>query len=370
VAGSSAEGDTSGRPANARGAPRASGGSSRTRGLVGTDGVAGTGGGTGIGGTPDAPGARPDVAALRAALPPALAECLDAFERHLRLEANRSEHTVRAYVGDVAGLLDHLAKLGGRAPSDLDLAVLRGWLAVVRQRGAARTTLARRAAAIRSFTGWARHTGLIDTNPGALLVSPRAHRTLPAVLDAAEAAAAMRVVEDAGVPVAPLVHRDRLILELLYATGIRVSELTGLDVDDVDRSRRVVRVMGKGAKERTVPYGLAAERALDGWLSGARADVAGPESGSALLLGARGRRIDPRTVRTVVHRAVGGVPGAPDIGPHGLRHSAATHLLDGGADLRSVQELLGHASLATTQLYTHISVERLRQTYARAHPRA
>jgi integrase/recombinase XerC len=315
-------------------------------------------------------GIRPEVAALRAALPPALADCLDAFERHLRLEANRSAHTVRAYVGDIAGLLDHLARLGGREVVDIDLAVLRGWLAVLRQRGAARTTLARRAAAIRSFTAWARRTGRIETDPGALLASPRAHRTLPPVLDAAEAAAAMRAGTDDPAPSSPLVRRDRLILELLYATGIRVSELTGLDVDDVDRSRRVVRVMGKGAKERTVPYGVAAERALADWLGGARRELAGPQSGPALLLGARGRRIDPRTVRTVVHRAVGVVAGAPDIGPHGLRHTAATHLLDGGADLRSVQELLGHASLATTQLYTHISVERLRQTYARAHPRA
>ena len=157
---------------------------------------------------------------------------------------------------------------------------------------------------------------------------------------------------------------------MLYATGIRVSELVGLDIDDVDRGRRVVRVLGKGAKERTVPYGLAAERALDAWLSRGRGELVGASSGAALLLGARGGRIDPRTVRTVVHRAVAAMPGAPDIGPHGLRHSAATHLLDGGADLRMVQELLGHASLATTQLYTHISVERLRQTYARAHPRA
>jgi integrase/recombinase XerC len=170
-------------------------------------------------------------------------------------------------------------------------------------------------------------------------------------------------------PESPLGARDRLILELLYATGIRVSELVGLDIDDIDRGRRVLRVLGKGNKERTVPYGLAAERALDSWLR-LRPELARGTGGSALLLGARGGRIDPRTVRTVVHRAVAGVPGAPDIGPHGLRHSAATHLLDGGADLRAVQELLGHASLATTQLYTHISVERLRQTYSRAHPRA
>jgi integrase/recombinase XerC len=275
---------------------------------------------------------------------------------------------VRAYLGDVVGLLDHLAKLGGRSVGDLDLAMLRGWLAILRRRGAARTSLARRAAALRTFTAWAHHTGRAETDAGALLASPRAHRTLPPVLDAAEAAAAMGSPDDP--PASALALRDRLILELLYATGIRVSELVGLDIDDVDRDRRVVRVLGKGAKERTVPYGLAAERALQDWSSRGRHDLIGPSSGAALLLGARGGRIDPRMVRTVVHRAVAAVPGAPDIGPHGLRHSAATHLLDGGADLRMVQELLGHASLATTQLYTHISVERLRQTYARAHPRA
>jgi integrase/recombinase XerC len=331
------------------------------------------------------PTVRLDTAALRAALPPALAEAADAYERHLLLEANRSPHTVRAYLGDVVGLLDHLAKLGGRRLADLDLAMLRGWLAILRERGAARTTIARRAAALRTFTAWAHHAGRTETDAGALLASPRAHRTLPPVLDAAEAAAAMGCGAgsggaagastgnaDDGLDAAAIVlgRRDRLILELLYATGIRVAELVGLDLDDIDRSRRVVRVLGKGAKERTVPYGLAAERALEEWLSRARAELVGPVSGTALLLGARGRRIDPRTVRTVVHRAVAAVPGAPDIGPHGLRHSAATHLLDGGADLRVVQELLGHASLATTQLYTHISVERLRQTYARAHPRA
>jgi integrase/recombinase XerC len=253
---------------------------------------------------------------------------------------------------------------------DLDLSRLRGWLAILTNQGAARTSIARHAAALRTFTAWARRTGRIETDPGALLVSPRAHRTLPPVLDAREAAAAMTAAEHGPDTDSPLALRDRLIVEMLYATGIRVAELVGLDIDDVDRGRRVVRVLGKGAKERSVPYGVAAERALEAWLRRGRPELATPAGAAALLLGARGRRIDPRAVRAVVHRAVAGVPGAPDIGPHGLRHSAATHLLDGGADLRAVQELLGHASLATTQLYTHISVERLRRSYEQAHPRA
>jgi integrase/recombinase XerC len=316
------------------------------------------------------PDDRPSLLAMRAALPEEFAEAVDAFERHLRLELNRSEHTVRAYLGDVVGLLDHLAKLGGQRLGDLDLPRLRGWLAILANRGAARTSIARHAAALRTFTAWARRTGRVDTDPGALLVSPRAHRTLPPVLDAREAEAAMDAAEQASDPDSPLALRDRLIMEMLYATGIRVAELVGLDIDDVDRGRRVVRVLGKGAKERSVPYGVAAEHALDAWVRLGRPELATPASGPALLLGARGRRIDPRAVRAVVHRAVAIVPGAPDLGPHGLRHSAATHLLDGGADLRSVQELLGHASLATTQLYTHISVERLRRSYEQAHPRA
>jgi integrase/recombinase XerC len=169
---------------------------------------------------------------------------------------------------------------------------------------------------------------------------------------------------------APVGCRDVAILELLYATGIRVGELCGLDVDDLDRERRVVRVFGKGRKERTVPFGRPAERALDRWLGSGRPALAAPGSGAALFLGARGRRIDQRAVRTMVHARLTDVPGAPDLGPHGLRHTAATHLLEGGADLRTVQELLGHASLATTQIYTHVSTDRLRQAYRQAHPRA
>jgi integrase/recombinase XerC len=311
--------------------------------------------------------ARVDLVATRAALPGELGAAVDAFERYLRLERNRSGHTVRAYVGDAVGLLDHLAKLGGRRVGDLDLGMLRGWLAIQRNGGAARTTLARRAAALRTFSAWAHRAGLIDNDPAQLLASPRAHRSLPPVLAVDEAAAVMQAGADEP---SALATRDRLIVELLYATGIRVSELVGLDLDDVDRERRVVRVLGKGAKERTVPYGLAAERALADWLRSARPALARESSGPALLLGARGGRLDPRAARAVVHARIAAGPGAPDLGPHGLRHSAATHLLDGGADLRTVQELLGHASLATTQIYTHVSVERLRAVYTQAHPRA
>jgi integrase/recombinase XerC len=310
---------------------------------------------------------RVDLGRVRAGLPEPFVRAVDDFERHLRLERNRSPHTVRAYVGDAVSVLDHARRRGVRTLDALDLGILRSWLAEVRTGGAARTTLARRAAAVRTFTAWTRTAGLVDVDPGQLLASPRPHRTLPPVLGADEAIALMEVGAD---DLSPLARRDRLIVELLYASGIRVGELVGLDIDDVDRHRRVLRVLGKGAKERTVPFGLPALRALEEWLTTGRPDLVGADSGPALLLGARGRRIDQRAVREVVHRRLGSVPGAPDIGPHGLRHSAATHLLDGGADLRAVQELLGHASLATTQIYTHVSVERLRQAFVNAHPRA
>lgn len=314
-------------------------------------------------------GRRVDVAALRAQLPPQLAAAADGFERYLELERNRSPHTIRAYLGDLVGFLDHLARLGGRQVSDVDLRTLRSWLAVLRSDGASRATVARRAAALRTFCSWAQRTGLIDADPGQLLASPKTRRTLPAVLrvDEAERLMTATAAPDGSEPVE---LRDRVVVELLYASGIRVSELVGLDVDDVDRRRRVLRVLGKGSKERTVPYGLPADRALDDWLRRGRPALAVPASGAALLLGVRGGRIDPRSVRRIVHDRAAAVPDAPDIGPHGLRHTTATHLLEGGADLRAVQEVLGHASLSTTQVYTHVSVERLRRTYQRAHPRA
>ena len=307
------------------------------------------------------------TADARAALPPALAEVLADYEEHLRWQRDLSAHTLRGYVGDAVWLLDHLVRRGGTRIEDLDLPTLRSWLAHNRTRGAGRATIARRAAAARSFTRWLRRSGLTSEDVGLRLVSPKAHRTLPEVLAPDQARA---VVGSAAGAEDPVGLRDAVVLELLYASGIRVSELVGLDVDDVDRDRRLLRVLGKGRKERTVPYGAPAERALDAWLTRGRPALATERSGPALLLGVRGGRLDQREARRTVHTAVAAAPGAPDIGPHGLRHSVATHVLEGGADLRLVQELLGHASLATTQLYTHVTVDRLRAVHARAHPRA
>ena len=171
-------------------------------------------------------------------------------------------------------------------------------------------------------------------------------------------------------PGVPLAGRDRLIVELLYAPGIRVSELCGLDIDDIDTGRRVLRVLGKGNKQRTVPFGRPALAALNAWLSEGRPALVNADSGPALLVGPRGKRLDPRQARTVVHQTVGAVDGAPDIGPHGLRHSAATHLLEGGADLRVVQALLGHADISTTQIYTHVDAARLVELVNLRHPLA
>jgi integrase/recombinase XerC len=318
--------------------------------------------------------------AMRTPLPPGrphagsdpLTEAADAFARHLRAEQGRSAHTVRAYSGDVASLLEHVRRRGGSTVADIDLATLRSWLARQQVAGRARATLARRAAAARTFTAWAHRTGRAPGDPGALLASASPHRPLPAVLRRGEAAAVLEAAAGAAAaaPGEPIGLRDVALLELLYATGVRVGELCALDVDDLDTERRLVVVMGKGSKQRSVPVGLPALRAVTDWLTAGRPALAVPRSGPALFLGARGGRIDPRTVRSVVHRSAGAVLGVPDISPHSWRHSAATHVLEGGADLRSVQELLGHATLATTQLYTHVSVERLKATYEQAHPRA
>jgi integrase/recombinase XerC len=310
------------------------------------------------------------AAAESVALPEAMSEVLAAYERHLVSERDLTPHTVRAYLGDILGMLEHAVMLGHVDVGSLDVRTLRSWLAKQQTMGKARTTMARRATAVRVFTAWAQRTGRADTDPGALLGSPKAHRTLPSALRKDEARQLLEAAAARADDGSPVGLRDVAILELLYATGIRVGELCGLDVDDVDRERRVVRVLGKGRKERSVPFGRPADTAVSAWVTAGRPALAVPGSGAALFLGVRGRRVDQRAVRSLVHARLADVPGAPDLGPHGLRHTAATHLLEGGADLRTVQELLGHASLATTQIYTHVTTDRLRQAYRQAHPRA
>jgi integrase/recombinase XerC len=355
-------------------------------------------------------------------LPPRMAEALAAFERHLRAERSLSPHTVRAYLGDVSSLLEHAHRAGAQELDGLDASHLRGWLASQHASGAARTTLARRGAAARTFTAFAHRRGWLATDPGPRLGTLKTRRTLPHVLRQDE----MRAVLDAAARVGPpeigtaqtgtpqtgtaqtgtaqtgtaqtgtaqtgtaetgaaqtgpaetgqaetrlraVALRDAAVLELLYATAIRVSELCGLTPDSFDHARRTVRVRGKGDKERTVPVGVPALRAVTRWLEAGRPALATTSSGSALFLGVRGGRLDPRTARRIVHQRLREA-AARDTGPHGLRHSAATHLLENGADLRSVQEILGHSSPATTQIYTHVSIERLKSSYRQAHPRA
>jgi integrase/recombinase XerC len=317
-------------------------------------------------------------------LPPEMTEALAAFERHLRAERSLSPHTVRAYLGDVRSLLEYAHRAGVQAPDALATTHLRGWLAGQHASGAARTTLARRGAAARTFTAFAHHRGWLATDPGPRLGTLKARRTLPhvlrqdemrAVLDTAARRAEAAVATDAtdatesGMQAA-VALRDAAILELLYATGIRVSELCALTPDSFDHARRTVRVRGKGNKERTVPVGVPALRAVAAWQDQGRPALATSTSGPALFLGVRGGRLDPRTARRVVHQRLRDGGATRETGPHGLRHSAATHLLEGGADLRSVQEILGHSSPATTQIYTHVSIERLKSTYRQAHPRA
>jgi integrase/recombinase XerC len=300
-----------------------------------------------------------------------LIEIRDAFLKYLESERNLSAHTIRAYLGDLDSFFEHLEKLDITDFSKLELSHIRSWLANQQVKGGARTTLSRRAVSIRLFTKWATKKGYLAKDVGATLATPKGARTLPDVLNVADAGLAMdalatRVAEEDG----PLSKRDCAMVEVLYASGARVSELCGLDLQDIDYERNTIRVIGKGNKERTIPLGNPAMRALVAWLKEGRPLVAGDKSDRAVFLGARGKRIDQRTVRTVVYQALQALEGAVKLGPHALRHSAATHLLEGGADLRTVQEILGHASLATTQIYTHVSTERLQKAFKQAHPRA
>lgn len=299
------------------------------------------------------------------------ASILDEYSHHLTHERSLSTHSVRAYIGDIENFFEHLSRNNIESLSDATTAHVRSWLATLQVRGGARTTLSRRAVAVRLFTKWATKRGYMPSDIAANLATPKPHRTLPEVLTQSDAgtimdAMATRAAEEE----TPLSLRDVAIVELLYATGARVSEICGLDLYDIDFSRNTIRVLGKGNKERTLPFGQPAARVLKNYLDNARPQIANAKSEGAVFLGAKGKRIDPRAVRTIVYDALSALEGVERMGPHALRHSAATHLLEGGADLRTVQEILGHASLATTQIYTHVSTERLRKAFKQAHPRA
>lgn len=307
-------------------------------------------------------------------LDPAVEAILADFAQHLSKERGLSVHTIRAYSSDLRSLFSHLARTDGPSPEEVTLRELRTWLANQHAGGADRSTLQRHAAAVRTFFAWAARTGRVPSDPAQGLRSPRVDRRLPPTLDVDHARRVLDLLaahaEQEDSPLQRAVAlRDSAILEVLYSTGIRVSELCGLDLGDRDSERELLRVLGKGGKQRVVPLGGPARRSLEAWL-GVRSLLAAPSAGAAVFVGDRGGRIDPRVVRRIVHRSLARVPEAPDLGPHGLRHAMATHLLEGGADLRAVQELLGHSSLATTQLYTHVTTERLRKAYQQAHPRA
>jgi integrase/recombinase XerC len=309
---------------------------------------------------------------------------IDRYVDHVRIERGYSGHTVTAYASDLADLARFAESRGVHGADRLDLDLLRDWLWAATEQGLARATLARRAASARSFGAWLERTGVVAVDPAARLRAPRARRTLPRVVAAPAVAALLDELQAKAADGEPVAMRDLAIIELLYACGLRVSELVGLDVDDIDRGNRTVRVTGKGSKERVVPYGAPAAAALDRYLDRARGAMlaaARPsgvtaaasdsrDANHAAFLGVRGGRLGVRSVHRLVADLLRELPGSGPAGPHAFRHSAATHLLDGGADLRAVQEFLGHASLGTTQIYTHVSAERLKQTYRTAHPRA
>jgi len=286
---------------------------------------------------------------------------------------NFSDATIRAYESDLAELAGFASERGAEDVADLNLELVRDWLWRDAQRGLAQASLARHVASVRGFTAWLLRAGHVPTDPAVRLRSPKTGRHLPQVVQQehmTDVIGRLTARAESGDPVA---LRDVAIVELLYASALRVSELCGLDVDDLDLDRLTVRVMGKGSKERVVPFGVPAQAAIVDYLGQARPALlqraVRPPDGEPLFLGARGGRLGPRTVYDLTSRAIGARTGAP-AGPHTLRHTAATHLLDGGADLRAVQEMLGHASLGTTQIYTHVSTERLKASYRNAHPRA
>lgn len=301
-----------------------------------------------------------------------LPHTVDAFASYLAVERGFSEHTVRSYRSDLTQLVEFAETKGASSPDDIDLELLRDWLWRGSQDGLAKSTLARRAAAARSLTAWLAHTAVTPMDAAARLKAPKSDHHLPRVLSRENMDAILDRLAQRAETADPLALRDLAVVELLYASALRVSELTGLGVGDVDLGRLTVRVLGKGSKERVVPFGIPARTAVTRYLEQGRPALARDQGAAAspLFVGAKGGRLASRTVYGLVAALLSSIPGSGPSGPHTLRHTAATHLLDGGADLRAVQEMLGHASLGTTQLYTHVSAERLKESYRIAHPRA
>jgi integrase/recombinase XerC len=309
-----------------------------------------------------------------------LDQLVDGFAEHLRVQRGLSEHTIRAYSSDLNQLIEFAQRSGAESAADLDLELLRTWLWQSSNSGLAKSSLARRSAAARSFGSWLFSTGETAVDATTRLKSPKPDRHLPRVLTRGQIDAVLDgLAVRAALPAPdPLAVRDLAIVELLYASALRVSELTGLTMRDLDLGRLTVRVLGKGSKERVVPFGIPAKRAIEAWLE-SRRDLLDAQPGvivpgvtvpDTVFVGAKGAPLGTRAVYSLIAGILAELPGSGPSGPHTLRHTAATHLLDGGADLRAVQELLGHASLGTTQIYTHVSNERLRTSYLQAHPRA
>lgn len=305
---------------------------------------------------------------------------LAVFGDYLEVREQLSNNTQLSYLNDVRGLIEfllHQTNPGADWDSDvtttewdkITLPLLRKWLSRDVTRGVASSTIARHIASVHAFCQWAVQTQRLQNDPSERLSTPKVRRALPSVVHQEQMEQILADLATAASESDPLAIRDWLIVEMLYSTGMRVAELVNLNIESIDDSRRVIRVIGKGDKERIVPYGAPLQKALDKWLKEGRPQLVREKSGDALILGARGGRINPRIVREVVHESTGELPGGTEVSPHGLRHSAATALLEGGADLRVVQELLGHASLATTQIYTHVSVDRLKAIHEQAHPR-
>lgn len=299
-----------------------------------------------------------------------LPAAIDAYARHVAVERAYSANTVDAYRSDLTAFAAHARSAAVESVERIDLELVREWLWASSQAGLSSATLARRSASVRGFTRWLVSAGHLDTDPAARLRSPKSGSHLPRVLTRGQIDALLESLTARATEGEPSALRDLAVLELLYASALRVSELVGLDLGDLDLERLTVRVTGKGSKERVVPFGVPALRALQDWLIRGRPDLASDRSGDAVFIGARGSRLGSRAVYELVSSLLAELPGSGPSGPHALRHTAATHLLDGGADLRAVQELLGHASLGTTQIYTHVSAERLRKAYETAHPRA